>query len=370
MTRATSEFERLYREHHHAVARCVASLGLPQATWPDIEQDVWITASTRMVELADHPRPRAWLCQVARYHAMHQIRGLARQSRKRVAVAAELPRCDVDPYRDHDAWDTLARLLAACPVEQREVYLKIELHGMSADEVADELGISVHTVSSRLRLTRRRLRDLSAMVAALLVTLRGELAQAAPPAAPRPAKAWSAVRSVAGRLAVVATVGLSGLPWLRQALAPEASPVVEVVVDDEPAEPGVVPQYVTIPERERAAVALPPPRHRDPAKRPAPVARPVPRPVAPEDDGQALLSRAQEALHDGRVRRALDLLAQHRRRYPVSELVVARETLHSQALCRDGQAREAREAVRELSREFSGDLAFRALLRRLPEECR
>jgi RNA polymerase sigma factor (sigma-70 family) len=74
---------------------------------------------------------------------------------------------DVSPeteYLRSLVWDELNAALAALPDEQRDVFEKTELFGMSMKDVAEEVGIPLNTALSRKRYAvlylRERLRDL------------------------------------------------------------------------------------------------------------------------------------------------------------------------------------------------------------------
>jgi RNA polymerase sigma factor (sigma-70 family) len=74
---------------------------------------------------------------------------------------------DVSPeteYLRSLVWDELDAALAVLPDEQRDVFEKTELSGMSMKEVAEEAGIPLNTALSRKRYAilylRERLRDL------------------------------------------------------------------------------------------------------------------------------------------------------------------------------------------------------------------
>lgn len=368
-------FEALYEAHRACVERSVASLGLPRHLWPDLAQDVWLTALRRIDEFAAHPQPAAWLCTVVRNHAMHLVRGHLRRRKKLQAAGCEPRREADDPFRDRDAWDTLSRLLAACPLEQREVYLRIELHGMTAAEVAQELGVPLNTVHSRLRLGRQRLRSSAAALAATLLMLRGRPASASPFTAVLSFASISAATLVGLALTVLV---VSGTP------APTPSPPsVDLATGERvgaPLERDSVHTSIRLrpwaePPVTAGAGAIEPP-----SKKPAPavarrreLASPAALPdlrPAPVDDGEALLSAAQVDYRAGRLQRALDGALRHRARFPGSELRDSREYLIAQVLCRLGRDAESRQQVRTLARDSPENKVFRKALQRLPPSCR
>lgn len=379
----SARFAELYRRHDPGVRRCVAGLGLPRHLWPDILQDTWITAHRRLADLAEHPRPDAWLKTVARNHSKHYLRGHLRQQSKVAAATLAPDRCDrAEPHVDRDAWDTLARLLGDCPLEQREVFIKMELHGMTAGEVAEELGISANTVQSRLRLCRQRLRDVAAL-AVVLLALRTRLDA---PSFPDPLD----LRVVAPRapatsltakplLALAASLLLTSTNPADRATDVAAIEHVTATTAEEPPAVVSLQSTRTVPlAAPPAAKALPaadaplPAPHRTRA-RPRASAPPAPdlrAPIAPSDDGESLLQAARAAYRGDRPQRALNLALRHRQRFPASELRVSREALLAVIYCRLGRDDDARQQVRTLARDNPNDLVFRAHLRQLRQECR
>lgn len=395
---SSDRFETLYRAHEATVRRCVVSLGLPPHLGPDLLQDVWLTALRRLDELAAHPQQAAWLCAVARNHARHLVRGYLRRRTKHRALASE-PHVDVDePFRECDAWEALHRLLADCPLEQREVYLRIELYGMTPGEVAGELGVSVNTVHSRLRLSRQRLRASASALAALLLLLRGRLAMGALFAGTRAPAPWgqfaASMASPSAPMSVILIGLVVGLMMVipgatsgagedrgsreerpgridlndevasvhtsvwRQAWAepqaPALGPARAPLVDDGP---------MRATHRAMRSPGRVSPGPRDPSTQAG-----APRKLTPEDDD--LLCVARQDFRVGRFQRALVAALKHRERYPSSKFRNAREMLIIRAVCHLGRSAEAREAVRAFARESPHDSVFRAHLRELPPRCR
>lgn len=386
-----ARFEVLYRTHQAAVSRCVARLGVPREVWPDILQEVWITAARRLASLEAHPRAVAWLCSVARNHAMHHCRSTARSQRKAQAIAVERSREHDDPFGERDAWDTLNRLLAEVPLEQREVYLKIEVHGMSAGDVADELGISINTVNSRLRLTRNRLRESGPALIAALILLRARFAEAAcggfedvvsattvtATASTRQASQSSGrLAGVTGKVALVALLVLSPSAWQHREqddLVLRASPSQRQAPESlDSVHPCLYLAWASDPPalgRQVVSERPTPPEH---PGRAAPTGQRTlsrPSPSLP-NDGLDLFRAANDAYRAQRYKRALRFALLHRKRYPTSQLRESCTIIIIKAVCRVGESRRAREMMKEFARESPNSFASRASLAQLPKECR
>jgi RNA polymerase sigma-70 factor, ECF subfamily len=151
-------FDGLYQEQFEYIWRTLGRLGVLPADLPDAVHDVFVVVYRRWAEI-DVARPvRPWLFGIAR-------RVAAGRRRKQRDVVAEMPERGSSGDEDRIAGrDLLWRLLAELLDERREVVVLHDLEGYTGADIAQQLGISVHTVHSRLRLARA---DLAAAVARL-----------------------------------------------------------------------------------------------------------------------------------------------------------------------------------------------------------
>jgi RNA polymerase sigma factor (sigma-70 family) len=136
----------------------------------DCVQDVFVTAATKLVQLQDPNRLRAWLYAIARHEALARIR-----ARRREVPSDELPETvSSEPdLATVAARNELATLIAeACgglSDRDRTVYELAYRHGLDGPELADALGVS-HTNANTLV---GRLRDsIERSLGALLVCRR------------------------------------------------------------------------------------------------------------------------------------------------------------------------------------------------------
>ncbi|KAA0086622.1 RNA polymerase sigma factor [Mycolicibacterium sp. P9-64] len=136
----------------------------------DCVQDVFVTAATKLVQLQDPNRLRAWLYAIARHEALARIR-----DRRREMPIEELPEtASSEPdLATVAARNELAALIAeACgglSDRDRTVYELAYRHGLDGPELADALGVS-HTNANTLV---GRLRDgIERSLGALLVCRR------------------------------------------------------------------------------------------------------------------------------------------------------------------------------------------------------
>lgn len=121
----------------------------------DAVQEAFITAIRKRRTLRSVHNPEAWIRTVALRRLHHGWRHLAVVRRHQAAASAPSPSFEVGP--EHVALMTALRQLDA---PHREVVVLHHLADRSVAEIADDLGIAVGTVKSRLSRARTRLGEL------------------------------------------------------------------------------------------------------------------------------------------------------------------------------------------------------------------
>jgi RNA polymerase sigma-70 factor (ECF subfamily) len=137
---ATPELEQVYRRHVEFVWRTVRRLGVEDEAIEDVVHDVFLVLQRRLADYDGRASMRAWLYGIARRVARNHVRGRMR-ARRRLRQASRL----VD------------RFLAQLDSKKREVFELADLEGMRGLEIAEALGVKLHTVYSRLRAARQQL---------------------------------------------------------------------------------------------------------------------------------------------------------------------------------------------------------------------
>jgi RNA polymerase sigma-70 factor (ECF subfamily) len=152
-------FQAIYAEHLGLVWRSLRGLGVSEASVEDAAQDVFLVVHRRLESFEERSSSRTWLYGI--------VLGVARNYRRRehrkgglasLDLAPEVADAGPGPHEEAataQALRRLALLLGALDEAKREVFVLSELEQMSAPEIAEALGISVNTVSSRLRAARR-----------------------------------------------------------------------------------------------------------------------------------------------------------------------------------------------------------------------
>jgi RNA polymerase sigma-70 factor (ECF subfamily) len=151
----SAEFEQLYREQLGFVWRSLRRFGVHSSALDDATQDVFVIVHRRFGVWEQGGSVRAWLYGVARRVASAHRRTDDRHQRK----LAELPEPDQvvgleDRLGARHRLERVAAQIERLEARRRQVYVLIELEGLSAPEAAEAIGCKLNTVYSRLRRAR------------------------------------------------------------------------------------------------------------------------------------------------------------------------------------------------------------------------
>jgi RNA polymerase sigma-70 factor (ECF subfamily) len=148
---------------------CLRMLGNPEDA-EDVMQEVFIKAFQALPGFREEARFSTWLYRIAHNACLMRIR-----KKKLVTVSLDRP-LDVEEghiERDVTDWSTdprtdlmseelsatLARHINELSPDNRIVFVLRDIHGLSTDDTASVLGLSVPAVKSRLHRARLYLRD-------------------------------------------------------------------------------------------------------------------------------------------------------------------------------------------------------------------
>jgi RNA polymerase sigma-70 factor (ECF subfamily) len=176
-------FARLYDRYVKIVTRRLSHLLGPSGRVDDLLQETFLRV-TRALPRFRAERPfRHWLLRVATSVVRDEQRRARRSLWRLFAQPEQIDEalasdgCGAERYPDLVA---VHRALAQLSPRLREVIILFELEGATLAEIADELDIPLHTVASRLRRGRERLRTLlqhsgyaDLMTAVPMIPLRG-----------------------------------------------------------------------------------------------------------------------------------------------------------------------------------------------------
>jgi len=161
---ARAQLASIYAAYCHYVWRCVRRMGVAPEHVEDVVQDVFLVVSERLGEFEGRASLKTWIYAITFRVAAEDRRRRHREARpKPMAWDPATPSAADEQLGARELAGRLQHLLGTLDLEQRAVFVLIELEQMSGPETAQILGIKLNTVYSRLRLARRRIeRELDA----------------------------------------------------------------------------------------------------------------------------------------------------------------------------------------------------------------
>lgn len=152
-------FRAIYDAHFRLVWHALRRWAVAEKDLLDQTQNVFLVAHRKLPEFEGRSQLRTWILQIARRVASDYRRSAA----VRREVMSDSSETESEASHGLPADEALASgerakiaraILNRLPSDQREVFIMFELEQLSGQEIADELGISLGTVRSRLRLAR------------------------------------------------------------------------------------------------------------------------------------------------------------------------------------------------------------------------
>lgn len=154
---SAAELESWFAVHFVGVYRYAYRLSGQHATAEDLTQQTFTAALSHGGTVRSAEAIRSWLLRVCRRQF---IRGLSRE--RQIVDGLEtssLPARESRAVWEVDVRDSLQAAIAALPDEYRVVVLMFYFEDISYREIADELGVPIGTVMSRLSRAKVQLRS-------------------------------------------------------------------------------------------------------------------------------------------------------------------------------------------------------------------
>lgn len=151
-------FERLYRGHVGRVyALAVRMVGAGEAD--DLTQEVFIRAWSKLGTFKGESQFSTWLHRLAVNHILSRRTVMRRREERFFGGEGILGRLRAPRVRASGAALDLEQAIASLPGRAREVFVLYDVEGLTHEEVADALGVSVGTSKSQLHRARMLLRE-------------------------------------------------------------------------------------------------------------------------------------------------------------------------------------------------------------------
>lgn len=158
----TSLFEILMRRYNQRLFRVARGIVTDDAEAEDVAQEAYVRAFRELATFRGEARFSTWLTRIACHEAMAR----ARKRRRLVPIAGgeppDPPAETRGPERDLENRELQAVLRDAVellPDPLRTVFCLREIEGLSTEQTADALGLTVENVRVRLHRAKRSLRQ-------------------------------------------------------------------------------------------------------------------------------------------------------------------------------------------------------------------
>jgi len=164
-------FEQLIKRYDRNVFRIAQHITQNREDAEDVVQDAFLKAYQNLKQFQGNSKFYTWLVRIAVNEALMKLR--KRKSSKTVSMDEDVetedgsvPRevADWSPnpeqlFRQAELSDILAKTIQGLPTGFRTVFVLRDVEGLSTEETAETLGLSVPAVKSRLLRARLQLRE-------------------------------------------------------------------------------------------------------------------------------------------------------------------------------------------------------------------
>lgn len=165
-----AEVLEIWQHIHTGLRSFIAKRVVNEAEADDIVQDVWLKMQRGLHGLKDQSRLIPWIYQIARHAIIDHYRAPGRGKEMPAGLAADLEAYQSSPTRQAASEDSgrLRTELAGClrPMierlsgEYRQAVMLIDLEGLTQQEAAAQLGLSLSGMKSRVQRGRRQLKGM------------------------------------------------------------------------------------------------------------------------------------------------------------------------------------------------------------------
>jgi RNA polymerase sigma-70 factor (ECF subfamily) len=165
-----AEAQEVWRQIQNNLRLFIAKRVANEAEADDILQDVWLKMQRGVDGLKDQSRLTSWIYQIARHAIVDHYRALGRRREMPAGLAA-----DLEAYRSlftgsvvFEDSGQLRKELAVClrpfierlSEEYRQAVVLVDLEGLTQQEAAAQLGLSLSGMKSRVQRGRRQLKGM------------------------------------------------------------------------------------------------------------------------------------------------------------------------------------------------------------------
>jgi RNA polymerase sigma-70 factor (ECF subfamily) len=164
-------FDQLYDRHHRSVFLLVRQYFHQRERAEEVFQEIFMKLLDRLDRFQSEGSFKAWLFTLSRNHCIDRLRYQARRPETPASAlgdpeeggdflerSAHVQSVQEDRAYENQLAGHLQEALEKLPEEQRETFLLKESGGLTFEEIAQTMGVSVNTAKSRMRYALAHLR--------------------------------------------------------------------------------------------------------------------------------------------------------------------------------------------------------------------
>ena len=159
-------FNQIVRRYQLRVYNLAARILGDRTAAEDVAQDTFVSAYKALARFRGGSL-RAWLLRIASNQCYDRLRSAKRRPEQSLDEALESPGFHVpsrDPSPEQQAisrelHDHVQRAILGLPFDQRNTIMLVDVQGLSYEEAAEAMDVSMGTVKSRLSRARAAVRD-------------------------------------------------------------------------------------------------------------------------------------------------------------------------------------------------------------------
>jgi RNA polymerase sigma-70 factor, ECF subfamily len=161
-------YDRYARVSYSVAYRSLGSVEESEEVVMDVFAKVWITAASYNCEKA---RVDSWIFMMTRSRVLDRLRSKQRRAKVTEAITVfETTTTTADASWDLEMAERRNQVIAALaslPIEQRQVLEMAYFQGWSQREIAEQTGLALGTVKTRIRLGLEKLRSATQLIDSL-----------------------------------------------------------------------------------------------------------------------------------------------------------------------------------------------------------
>ena len=160
-----NRFKEVFKEYYNPLCNFAISITSDRKMAQDVVQDVFTKIWDKRKELSINKNPKSYLFQAVKNRAFEILR--KRQLESKLDLASYKESHDAQNSIEEEAnrfmlKEELYKSIRQLPPKCQEIFVLNKVNGLTYNEIADDLGISVKTVENQIGKAYRKLRSLMA----------------------------------------------------------------------------------------------------------------------------------------------------------------------------------------------------------------